>query len=73
MNLDTLCSQLNATDEELAPLAVLSEEQRDRLSAQLASGKSIQHKHVSNAFSQAVEQLPRLMRKPILKMFKGLL
>lgn len=73
MNLDTLCSQLNASTDELGALATLSDAELSKLSAQLADAKVLQHKHVSDAFNQAIDQLPRLMRKPIQKMFEGLI
>lgn len=73
MNLETLSKQLSVSKAELGPLAVLSDEQLETLSSQLLNAKASQHKHVSDAFRQAVDQLPRLLRKPILKMFEGAL
>lgn len=73
MSLDRLCSQLRASEVELELLASLTEEQQEKLSVQLLNAKTVQHKHVSDAFQDAVGQLPRLMRKPLLKMFEGAL
>lgn len=71
MSLAKISQQLKLTESDLAALQQLNAEQQETLSQQLDRAKEIQHKHVKDAFFQAVNQLPRLMRKPVLKMFEG--
>lgn len=73
MSLAKISQQLKLAESDLSALQQLTPEQQETLSQQLSRAKEIQHKHVKDAFFQAVDQLPRLMRKPILKMFEDLL
>lgn len=73
MALDKISTLLNVPEKELSALEALTAEQQATLATQLTQAKDLQHQHVRQAFLQAVEQLPRLVRKPVLKMFEGML
>ena len=72
MSLDAIAKQLRVDSSQLNYLDGLSSDERATLQQQLASARKAQHAHVNEATRAAVEQLPRLLRKPILKMFEGL-
>lgn len=72
MSLEAIAKPLRVAASELEHLEQLSEEELETLQRQLASARVAQHEHVQEATKAAVDQLPRLLRKPVLKMFEGL-
>lgn len=72
MSLDAIAKQLRVNDAQLDYLQPLSAEALSTLQVQLAQARKAQHAHVNEATRAAVDQLPRLLRKPVLKMFEGL-
>lgn len=72
MSLDAIAKQLRVNTSQLDYLEPLSADELTTLQAQLADARKAQHAHVNEATKAAVNQLPRLLRKPVLKMFEGL-
>lgn len=66
-----LSSTLRCGEDELEYLQTLSDEQQQLLVNQLKNARVIQHDHVKNAAIDAINHLPRLLSKPLLKMFES--
>lgn len=71
MSVSAIAKALRVQEQQLDYLNSLSEPELARLQQQLASARKAQHAHVHEATLAAVEQLPRLLRKPVLKMLEG--
>lgn len=65
-----LAKQLGGDESQLECLTALDEAQQQTLELQLQKARAIQHEHVRNAAVDAINHLPRLLRKPLLKMFE---
>lgn len=63
---------LKKTEADCAYLEPLSGDEQEQLASQLRAARKAQHEHMVDATKAAVNQLPRLMRKPVMKMFEGL-
>lgn len=72
MPLQEIAKPLRVNAAELDYLAPLSSDELETLQQQLRTARVEQHAHVREATQAAVNQLPRLLRKPVLKMFEGL-
>lgn len=72
MSLEAIAKPLRVAATDIEYLEQLSSEELVTLQQQLAHARAEQHKHVRQATEAAINQLPRLMRKPVLKMFEGL-
>jgi hypothetical protein len=66
-----LAAAMRSSEENLDYLAALSAEQQDQLVEQLDHARSAQHAHVRGAAVDAINHLPRILRKPLLKMFEA--
>lgn len=72
MSLEAIAKPLRAAVSDLEYLEQLNAEELATLQQQLSDARIAQHQHVREATEAAVYQLPRLMRKPVMKMFEGL-
>lgn len=66
-----LSAAMRSTEANLDYLAPLTAEQQDKLVEQLKEARRTQHAHVRAAAVDAINHLPRLLRKPLLKMFEA--
>lgn len=72
MSLQAIAKPLRLEPAQLDYLAALNADELATLQQQLAVARRAQHAHVNDATRAAVNQLPRMLRKPVLKMFEGL-
>lgn len=66
-----LTAALKSCEENVEYLTNLSCDQQAKLAEQLKHARSKQHAHVRCAAVDAINHLPRLLRRPLLKMFEG--
>jgi hypothetical protein len=72
MPISAISKSLRVESTKLDYLNALNEQELETLTTQLSKARKAQHAHVNEATRSAVDQLPRLLRKPVLKMFEGL-
>lgn len=66
-----LVKVLQCSDSDLDYLSELEPAQQQMLLEQLEHARARQHEHVRQAGIDAVNHLPRLLRKPLLKLFES--
>ncbi|MFT5064260.1 MAG: hypothetical protein ACI91G_001635 [Gammaproteobacteria bacterium] len=65
-----LAVALGCSEADSDYLSVLSPEQQGQLTEQLKHARRAQRAHVRGAALDAINHLPRLLRKPLLKLFE---
>jgi hypothetical protein len=66
-----LAAALGCSEADSDYLSVLSPEQQGQLTEQLKYARRTQRAHVRGAAVDAINHLPRLLRKPLLQLFEA--